>query len=711
MEFKNFSIVLLPFFVSFLLNGSVEHKDEFIDVYLSNISHSMDEKTQLLEHILKNPSGHFVDIGTGGDSIAIIAKQLPKNCRPTLMAADIDPLVIESIKKRRPEIHHYINNSKGPKVELITMSATNMEQLIDNSITGIGASAVAHEIFSYVPIQNALDQFVSEVCRVLEKNGVLVYRDPKWVDNPKIACIMSAKSELCKYYTTLFLTKFLDRKHSLIKDYRGECCKPTFYSEKNVKVTVFLKALQANVQLDFSEFLKIPSSDIDYTKDFSVEAPRGLIAEIQRHYLMYLHDYYPLGLLDDTYLNHSIKFSELSQDQVDAIKSYANRKKIPLIDDQIEQNQMALFAEELIVLRKIFSKKYSMSTKNESQTWIMINSLLSNGLDRNLFYTLDNKEVVIDPKMLVLNFQGKETGLFSYLEKENLPLDLLEHLKLEGEEHYFYKTTDELITYMGQYSEFILKNGPKKGYCLAPVDQEHIIEGKRVLYHALLEKDTRVIDLHGNVQSPVTEKNIIHFQLQPVQKAFATYKKLVREAPNKYHSLKQWIDMGTHEMLDLVSSDDVVIGILSRTEIYAKNLNNFRVVNAFLINSKGELWIPTRALSKKLFPGCFDCSVGGHVMADETYFDAFCRETQEELNLSYKKFPYSLLAKLTPEKHGTSAFMEVYTIQYEGPVDFNKEDFIEGQWISPKALKIVLKHGAPAKSDLGIILDACFPDA
>ena len=77
---------------SLALQASVEHKDEFIDTYLSNISNSMDEKTQLLEHILKNPDGRFIDIGTGGDSVAIIVKQLPKNSRPTLIATDIDPL-------------------------------------------------------------------------------------------------------------------------------------------------------------------------------------------------------------------------------------------------------------------------------------------------------------------------------------------------------------------------------------------------------------------------------------------------------------------------------------------------------------------------------------------------------------------------------------------------------------------------------------------
>lgn len=693
------------------LHASVEHKDEFIDVYLTNISNSMDEKTQLLEHIEKNLNGHFVDIGTGGDSIVIIAKQLPKNSQPTLIAADIDPLVLESIKKRRPEVIAFLNNSSGPKIELMTMSAVKMDKLTDNSLSGIGASALAHEIFSYTPSKGALDQFVTEVCRVLEKNGVLVYRDPKWVDDPDTQCIMTIKSEIGKYYASLFLTKFFDRKYSLIRDYREECCKPQIHSPSAVRMTVHLKPAQTNVQMSFPEFLKVPCSDIDYTKNFSIEASKGLLAEIQRHYLMYLRDYFAAGLLESSHFTHNLSIATLTDEQRTAIESYAHRKGIPLTNDQLDASHFPFMFHELETLRKIFSKKYTMPTQNHQDAHTTANILLGDGLDRNLFYLTDDQTLVIDPKMLALLFQGKGKGIFLYLDTTDLPLDLLEHLKLEGEEHYFYKTTDELITYMGQYSRFILKNGVKKGYCLAPIDSDHIKVVSRPLYHSVLARDTLVIDQHGNTQPPVTDKTIIHFQLQPERKAFATFKKLFQNQPSKYPSLRKWITLGNHEMLDIVSLDDTVIGAMSRTDIYAKNLTNFRVVNVFLINSKGELWIPTRNPSKTLFPLSLDCSVGGHVLSNELYFDAFCRETREEINLDPKQHSYKLLGRLTPQTHGTSAFMEVYSITYDGPVMFNPDDFVDGQWISPQKLKTMLKNGTPAKPDLKHILETCFPDA
>lgn len=57
----------------------------------------------------------------------------------------------------------------------------------------------------------------------------------------------------------------------------------------------------------------------------------------------------------------------------------------------------------------------------------------------------------------------------------------------------------------------------------------------------------------------------------------------------------------SEEILDLVNENDEVIGSKSRSDIYAEGLKNFRVVNAFVINSKGKLWIPRRAANKRLF--------------------------------------------------------------------------------------------------------------
>jgi len=154
------------------------------------------------------------------------------------------------------------------------------------------------------------------------------------------------------------------------------------------------------------------------------------------------------------------------------------------------------------------------------------------------------------------------------------------------------------------------------------------------------------------------------------------------------------------EVLDLVDEHDVVIGKKKRSEIYAEHLSNFRVVNAFIVNAKGELWIPRRTADKEIYPLGLDMSVGGHVESGETYDETLKRETQEELKIDTTTVHVRFLGHLTPHKDNVAAFMNVYEIRQEEVPDYNKSDFTEYFWLTPKALFERLAHGDTSKSDL-----------
>ena len=157
------------------------------------------------------------------------------------------------------------------------------------------------------------------------------------------------------------------------------------------------------------------------------------------------------------------------------------------------------------------------------------------------------------------------------------------------------------------------------------------------------------------------------------------------------------------EYLDLVNIQDEVIGKKLRSAVYAEGLSNFRVVNAFLVNLQGQLWIPRRSLNKRLFPGGFDMSMGGHVESGETYEQAFKRELVEELNIKADEISWKLLGYLTPQD-GVSAFMKVYEISANTTPQYNCSDFTESFWLTPIELIKRIEAGESSKSDLPILV-------
>ncbi len=160
----------------------------------------------------------------------------------------------------------------------------------------------------------------------------------------------------------------------------------------------------------------------------------------------------------------------------------------------------------------------------------------------------------------------------------------------------------------------------------------------------------------------------------------------------------------TDEYLDLVDREDRVIGQALRSQVYAERVSNFRIVNGFIKNQQGQLWIPTRQANKRIFPNALDFSIGEHVESGESYEEAFQRGAREELQIDVDTTGYSLLGKLTPEA-GVSSYMQVYEIPSEtGPV-YNRNDFSGSNWLYPTELRDIIQTGAPAKTDLLPVLN------
>jgi isopentenyldiphosphate isomerase len=160
-----------------------------------------------------------------------------------------------------------------------------------------------------------------------------------------------------------------------------------------------------------------------------------------------------------------------------------------------------------------------------------------------------------------------------------------------------------------------------------------------------------------------------------------------------------------NELLDIVDENDLVVGKTTRSKIYKQGLQNHRVINAFLQNSKGQIWVNRRSKNVSMFPGGLDLSVGGHVKSGESYEQALKREVKEELNIDLNEVRYCLLDYLSPYRDGVSAFTKLYMIESDQNPKINRHEFADGYWITPEILFEQIKAGMPAKSDLPKLLE------
>ena len=83
------------------------------------------------------------------------------------------------------------------------------------------------------------------------------------------------------------------------------------------------------------------------------------------------------------------------------------------------------------------------------------------------------------------------------------------------------------------------------------------------------------------------------------------------------------------ELVDIVDTNNVVVGTASKREAHEKGLLHPCVV-AMIRNSKGE-WLLVKQASGRQDAGQYVAPVGGHVSSGEAQDDALKREAQEEV--------------------------------------------------------------------------------
>jgi isopentenyl-diphosphate delta-isomerase type 1 len=177
--------------------------------------------------------------------------------------------------------------------------------------------------------------------------------------------------------------------------------------------------------------------------------------------------------------------------------------------------------------------------------------------------------------------------------------------------------------------------------------------------------------------------------------------------------------MNPEEIFDVVDANDRVTGRLPRSEVHRLGLRH-RATHVLVFNSRGELFVQQRALTKDMWPGVWDSSCSGHVDGGEEYDACAARELGEELGLPAGTRPERWFRlEATPESG--MEFCWVYRLSHEGPFRLQESEVRGGGWFSPASLHSWIQHrpGDFASAFLviwrellprGILVDAAKPD-
>jgi isopentenyl-diphosphate delta-isomerase len=138
------------------------------------------------------------------------------------------------------------------------------------------------------------------------------------------------------------------------------------------------------------------------------------------------------------------------------------------------------------------------------------------------------------------------------------------------------------------------------------------------------------------------------------------------------------------EWFDVVDSNDQIVDRMPRAEVHRRR-ELHRAVHIFVFNSKGELFLQQRSMSKDTAPGKWVSSCSGHVDSGEDYDQAARRELMEEIGLAWPSNTRRLF-KVPPSAATGYEFVWLYRCEHDGPLSLDPMEIQAGEWFTAEAI-------------------------
>ena len=149
------------------------------------------------------------------------------------------------------------------------------------------------------------------------------------------------------------------------------------------------------------------------------------------------------------------------------------------------------------------------------------------------------------------------------------------------------------------------------------------------------------------------------------------------------------------EIVLIVDEDNNDIGSAPRHEMRARGLPH-RAAYILVFNSRGELYVQKRTMSKDIYPGYYDIAAGGVVLAGESYDESAVRELEEELGI--RDTPLTFHFEFRHEDEKNIVWGRVYSCTYDGELVLQEEEVESGFFADPHEV-LALKEKEPITPD------------
>ncbi len=138
------------------------------------------------------------------------------------------------------------------------------------------------------------------------------------------------------------------------------------------------------------------------------------------------------------------------------------------------------------------------------------------------------------------------------------------------------------------------------------------------------------------------------------------------------------------EQVALYDPDGRVVGSAPRSLVRAENLHHGATA-VVVRSSKGLVYVHRRSPAKDIYPGLLDFCAGGVIQAGEDPDASAVREVDEELGVSGVEMVRVGEALFADDATSYRAFL--YTATFDGPIRWQPEEVVWGDWVELDTLR------------------------